>query len=866
MSSLSNRYNINSVVVKNDPQLAELTSKYETKLQGLIGDSQFIKSLNDKAVTALFLDRMSQGHLKEEEKQTLQKFGYSSSVVNSMKMIHYLEGVKNDHSLAPTTKEAIEKWIQSEREYLQIAIIFDGWRAENPQVMSLIQGGTASAAALLPKIAIQAPADEIERLAESIAKGVQSLKPGESYKMLGGFNIHETRIWIHRNADLSFTLYHYNTAGTFTLMKYTSPPTSLDKIFWKTFIELKLKSTDINGMNNFLLKELNVQDQKDVELFAKKSKQLADSCAGQAADASLKHQIVLSSSNPGVGEKEYKLLKSLMVKQAVKEDKEVLDPVLYTLLQSKERVKSRYFLWHQLEKDPQKMQEMRDLYVQLIAIFDPNISAPRENLHALDAKLHFHLTHSTKEKIEQALEMYKRFSPEGTLPIPCLKFHERASQVQNVVQDTQSKMGSLSAGVKRWIGPLLPASMKHLAAPPQIDKKTILDLVRTEKEDKARAVIEKMVEKGVLQLDDYRNKLESSSEDFLKVFAPIFFKKLPPQDPLMLNLKAYLDPSQLPREIPIMNRLGVLAYLQLGNHKEKMLELMKNFVADSKTPLQLVTEQRLHAFPEPLGAALKERVLLGKIPWKEVVEVLQYISPSDQIEILNTFSNIDFDTLVQSRTLLHAQTVYHLYNTNQLSEESAGFLFTISLKSTPLKDWAEHLPLFLEERMISIDDILHLLRDPYMQKEIAAKLLEYGVPNPNLRLLCLRLFPEKYLQAVSENPALLEYFETGHLDKFSNENLWHLAQIASPTSLDCLSYCLVRLADDKSERESIRAFFNELVQTKQLTESKIGSVLLNMYKRRKDANFIQTLYHEAIHTTEVPQGEAFEKLRQLNVL
>jgi hypothetical protein len=134
-------YNDKSTVQKIcDPNFQKLREKYQQNLQTITADPQVMLDLKNRTITALFLDKVSKSPHLPEELEIVKKYEYSSSTINSIHLIEYLEKISTDPRLDLTTQKTIGDWVQTEKEYLELAIIIDGWRIQDPAMAEVLAG------------------------------------------------------------------------------------------------------------------------------------------------------------------------------------------------------------------------------------------------------------------------------------------------------------------------------------------------------------------------------------------------------------------------------------------------------------------------------------------------------------------------------------------------------------------------------------------------------------------------------------------------------------------------------------------------------------------------------------------------------
>lgn len=536
-ADFNSRYDISRFVTSSqqrqkitDPKFQQLQSKYQQRLQTLSNDPGTQALFNNKFVAALFLDKVPKTSVVLSDVRLVQKYGLSSSTLDSMQIILYLQAIKDDSRLAPETRQAIDNWIATEREYLDIAIILDGWRVEHSQIMGLLKSGLTGSFSL-DKLKFSPPQEEIKSMAEALAHQLQSLQPGQTFKMLGGYHIHETRLSFKKEPDGTFTLYHYNTAEQ-RIEKYVhmDPKTLGDSQFWQTFLALKLDRTNMDKMSELLQSVgTKVTGLSEQDKLARKSQQKSDSCPAQAAEADLKHEIVRSFTDPRTGEQQYKLLKSLMAEKAVTVEAGQVEPRLFALLQSKERIKRRYLEWKKLEQNPQQMQSVEDLYRKLIALFDP-IDTPRvgttAELRRLDDRLNTLLKTASPTQLQQVKSLHDELWPQSQSPIIALKFFTQSANIKQAVNEVFATVTSLSSQTKSLLRSLMPQRLQsYLETPHLLTQDVLTQYLRSEKPTDAVPIVVELLK-----------QLRWDSSNIQKL---LYDTKIPPEAFLPLAQEAF---------------------------------------------------------------------------------------------------------------------------------------------------------------------------------------------------------------------------------------------------------------------------------------------------------------------------------------
>jgi len=456
MSIIADKFNLSNFISppsKSDqrldsPGIDDLRHKYHLLISEQIKNPKLRHDFDNKIATALFLDKVIKSGREHPDTELVKKLGASSSTFNSTEVIRLLQKIRSDPRLSDETRAAIDTWIQTEKEYLDIAIIFDGWRMQNPHIIKLLESGSVEPPTIqrlgltMEDLAVNPPKEEVDTLARALATHIKSMKPGETFKMLAGCLNHETRLLIKKQEDSSFTIYHYDTGVRDTLQKFGDvSATKIDtENFWKGFIAIKL-GFSLKPLDK-LLESLGTKEELDErESLAHKSTQMGETCPGQAVEADLKHQIVLSSKDPQEGVIQYKKTKALLV--SAEAEGEEFDPQISSLLKSKAMAKERYLEWAQVVTDPQKFEHLKNRYVELIDLIgraqaSHKVTAALEQgskvmiLRDLDAILLHSLRHAPKAEIQTIL---KEMKGKEDSPVLCIKQFLRIQRVQDLMKE-----------------------------------------------------------------------------------------------------------------------------------------------------------------------------------------------------------------------------------------------------------------------------------------------------------------------------------------------------------------------------------------------------------------------------------------------
>ncbi|MCE5318003.1 MAG: hypothetical protein LLG04_11690 [Parachlamydia sp.] len=865
----------------NDPDFQQLESKYEQRLQTRANDPALQKILNNKIVTALFLDKIPRTSPLAADIQLVRKYGYSSSTIDSMQIIFYLEAIKDDPLLVPETRQALETWVETEREYLDIAIILDGWRAENPQIVGLLKSGSGEG---LEKIKCVPPAEEVKLLAEVLAFKFRLFKPWQ-FKMLGGYNMHETRLRFNRELNGKFTVYHYNTAKETTLKKYTGiqPETLGSTQFWEGFIRLKLEKSDIKEMQKLLESIGRFEDPSFDESFnIPKSTQASDSCPAQAVEADLKHEIVLSAASADEGEMQYKLVKSLMAQKAVELEKGRVEPRLYALIQSKTEIKNRYLHWREIEKDPHLMQEAAQLYLQLIAILEPATKTDQDtktwtavHLRRLDRSLNMMLKNASRTQIDKVFKRHDELWPKEKSPIACLKFHRQSADVKEAVHEVLTASRTLSGRMKGALRYILPEGLAKLLDDPNLKVSTLIMLLRREKTEVAlpvlREVIGQLSTKEISELL-YTAAIRDKDAVIAKGLAEIVVEKGLGDDELKQLCMLLLDRSKTIFDKPIRDlsedRISLILYaLVLNGHRGDAIVFIKRAIVKyfgNAVPLvdRIVSKELLmEALHATLDITNSETTLQSMLKSK-------YLSGSDQIQLIDYYLEVSHsDTLDFLDINLGLDVLRHLYEKKCLSPSRFEELF-LNLQRYNESNWEPHWErdflLYLTDRTISQPGAYTVFtRNPTsgdLQRKIAEVQLEREDLQPFYRMAYQSfLNPEQFLSDIASLPHPLSQ------DSFSpitpeeiqiqiralirnlkeDDQVERLAEIAvKATHAECFSGCLERLCKKQEHQPQIEALFDSFLKRggEQVTVKNAESFLWTVYVHSKFQGLAESLY------------------------
>lgn len=339
----------------NSIHFHELASKSHSYLQK--SESEGLHKLYKfNSLSMMFLDKISRIYGKHHpDSLEVKKFVGVPNSYASIEFIRHLSNLINLSTLSENTVQHLKKWIAREQECLPFSLILDAWRSK-----------------LTEKIK---PTDEeMEIFSGSLANEMKVMKPGNRFKLPAGSLNHATRLEVIKNEDGTYDIIHFNTGlgtpivnGKFsTACKYPSIPAEKLEIpsFWKQFIEVQMQPS-MDCMND-LLKNLKVEP-VDIDIWLKKQLQENGSCTVHGIGAEFKHSFITGFAKLEEGWSAYKLLKSLMLSEAVKRDSASLPSSFRRMLIAKEKVRRRYLDWIGILDDPEKLKATKSAYTNALA-------------------------------------------------------------------------------------------------------------------------------------------------------------------------------------------------------------------------------------------------------------------------------------------------------------------------------------------------------------------------------------------------------------------------------------------------------------------------------------------------------------------
>lgn len=137
------RFNIDSYISKkkeiSDDKFGKVVNNKKEILQNYFNDEKLQVILSNKSVAQMFLDKIIilKGSSHPDVAHA-HNYMWGSCTFSSMELIRLLKGILDDPELPRESRQIIEQWIQTESEYLPLAILFDGWRASNQELLEFI--------------------------------------------------------------------------------------------------------------------------------------------------------------------------------------------------------------------------------------------------------------------------------------------------------------------------------------------------------------------------------------------------------------------------------------------------------------------------------------------------------------------------------------------------------------------------------------------------------------------------------------------------------------------------------------------------------------------------------------------------------
>lgn len=341
-----------------------LQNLYRDKIQGYLSERSWQQILYNKSVTQLFLDKMSKIYPASHPAMKISnRYEWNSSTFASMEMMHYLTSVLNRGELTEKSKNIIRNWLDTEKNYLPQAIIIDGWRITNPQILAGVKNPDVESLESATGIELNIDEEEIETMAKDLSRQMKNLEKGSSLKLLGGNLIHEVRVAITKDQENAVTIVSHDPASEITLViKDVEVSLVEDEKFLKDLIQAKLRSN-----TEEILREVgkNIAEHRD---HYSKARQERNSCPVQAVMKEFKYSFLSAYDPVEEGYSQYKIIKSLMAKQALKSERQHIEPAIFRALEVKEKIRSRVLEWIETLENPEKLQETFQFYEKAFAI------------------------------------------------------------------------------------------------------------------------------------------------------------------------------------------------------------------------------------------------------------------------------------------------------------------------------------------------------------------------------------------------------------------------------------------------------------------------------------------------------------------
>lgn len=440
----------------------EIVSKHQKTIEYYLRDHRFQKILKNKTLALLFLDKVK--HQKDPEADRLYQYGYASTSIASLELIHIVKHIQNDEILDEQTQNILKNWIRQEQQYLPFALILDGIRAGNSHLIKALKKLDGNQFDN-QNFDFNIPVKDLRLMVKEILNRLSQLKKGEVFKILGGHATHETRWLFKKISSKKFEVIHLNTgevspysllSGKFVTADIPSE-TILSKNFWMEFLIAKLKEQEIMWVEEFEQKHHFMPLSKTKGL---KSTQDFASCAYQSILADLKYSMVTEREDRDEykGILQYKILKGLMTEWMSKEIKssETYDPSLTRMFDRKYLSKTHYLELERLEGD---LVKLKDELVELVQDLLPaKTDFKRLLLKGMKGSLPMELFFQVETELESLLDAQ---------PQHLLRFHE--------LIDHDLRFEGLKR-IKQWILPKFFQASKNslLTLQEKIKEKTSL--------------------------------------------------------------------------------------------------------------------------------------------------------------------------------------------------------------------------------------------------------------------------------------------------------------------------------------------------------------------------------------------------------
>jgi hypothetical protein len=328
-----------------------LQKKYENKINEHFTNTKWKSIFPNKFFFHVFLDKIytkfPYGHPKQEEVRCkLRYYELCSSFLNFKELTRHLLVIKDTADLDETSQKVIENWKQKSYKFLAYAAILDGIRSTHSKIIkAMYQPNSTFNSSLNYSI----DPEELNILVSQVITDIQALKVNEELLLPAGSAWHEAPLTIQKNENGNYTIIHYNTdrcrEELITLIKDISPQAIENKAFWHEMFSLKLKEIEMDKFNKLLL-TLNEGSYPDLNSLLQKAPQKSKTCSFKSLEAVLRVDFIRASSSPEEGLKRYKMTKSLMRNNLIKEGVNLsLNPLVRRESEHKAKYYNRYFLW-----------------------------------------------------------------------------------------------------------------------------------------------------------------------------------------------------------------------------------------------------------------------------------------------------------------------------------------------------------------------------------------------------------------------------------------------------------------------------------------------------------------------------------------
>lgn len=488
-------------------QIQQIMLKNRKIIEGFLEDRKWRNALANKSLAQFFLGRTS--NIRPEphpDYRHVESYMWGSSSFSSMEMINYLIQLKDNPHISEESKEAIEQWIRCERQFLQLTLLFDGWRAQNTELVEFVLSPAQPSLMnvfsppSLPKEPQKIPAEEKTAFAQAVVLHLKNMLPGQKFKMLSGHLFHEARIILEKTNQDTFDVYYYNAGDgapvvdgkgrTACVYSDVSVETLTSENFWKKYVKAKM-SPNISKMND-LLNTMGPPKESIGEDLTK-PQQLDDNCPVQALGGEFKHTFISAHKDNDEGWEQYKLLTSLMATVAKETQKDSVDKELFELLKMREVVRHRYFDWKEISENDEKYEMIKHAYLTALESLGierndlmNKIEGKRkiQALQILHQKMNRELDRAnfSLEKLEKIRNTFQKSTKLENPILPGFEIHEKTTQSLELLTQHITNMKSAGGFLYRLITPLFPNSWEPLIeqfiAPDNVTPKALPFLFR----------------------------------------------------------------------------------------------------------------------------------------------------------------------------------------------------------------------------------------------------------------------------------------------------------------------------------------------------------------------------------------------------